>query len=238
MPEKALKATGREALPGISAKFDPVSASKLWGFAIDRERAFLDKPISPKRARNKLGFGGPSFDDIMSSSVKGMLVPEESHSLKTLAPIASSQGDTACSSKKDWESRYRFFGIPFNSEKTPCHQFEGERMRRLFTQRQEALHTSKQSGFNELTEEEVETNLLKTCEAAQESLTNARTEARGSVYSGYKWPRYKYFGSGCRFPSSGVLDPLIEKRFMASPRESFLKGTRPLPILRPSQIRP
>jgi hypothetical protein len=245
MPDESTKrSSSRERLPGISAKFDAVSAGKLWNFAVGKEMSHLEHPrTGAEGTRRLIGPEGTSFTkfntyvDVDKTPGKRMQRFSQDLPVKSAPEASTHNGDEE--PRKDWEGKYRFFSRPYNVEKQSVQGFENYRMRQLFPLREHARHDPvidhNPLELQDVQLKDVERDYQATVSAAVEQLQEVRKErGREAQFAGALWHKYKYFSGGFQYPNTGQ----VNRFYKEEPRPaSFLRGTAPVPTITPSLIR-
>ena len=174
----------RSNYPGISSKYDPLSAYTIYKEVIEKEQEHISKPRYGNEGNRRFWYTDPKTDKTVCFKKYNSFVdvdPAKGHTdwSKIPEPQPVSQLRRAQSSifslppansskkqKAEYDDKYRFFSRPYNLEKLPCQFFEGYRMREL--------HAIREKGRNDpilLSEDEI-----KQVEDSQPRLTKLLVE--------------------------------------------------------------
>jgi hypothetical protein len=243
---KVERPSSRSRLPGISAKFDAVSAGKLWNFAVGKEMAHLSEPRTGAEGTRRLtGPDGTLYvkyntyvevDRKPGERMQRFQGPPPPSEARTPSPGTSAQK----APRKDWEEKYRFFSRPYNVERQNVQGFENYRMRKLFDTREQARQDPvidhSEILLDDVDLKAVDQDYAETLTRAIDHLQAVRDErGQEAQFAGVKWHKYKYFSGGFNYPNTGCVNRFLANDIPRPP--SFVRGTAPVPAIRPSLIK-
>ena len=225
--------------PGISKKYDPLSAYTIYKEVLEKDKQHLAKPRYGDEGSRRFWYSDPETDNTVCFKKYNSFVdvdPAKGHtdwskipehrSLSVKQPKSSEIKqpiiNAAKQKKAEYDSKYRFFSRPYNLEKLPCQYFEGYRMRELHAVREQGRNDPILLSEDEINKQEdsqprlnrviVEEDYNRTIEKCVASFNESKAagDANGtSQFGGYRWQKYKYFSSGAQYPYSSSLDRFI-----------------------------
>jgi hypothetical protein len=224
--------------PGISKKYDPVSAGRLWTFVLEKEKEFYDIHRIGNEGVDKVE-NIPDFNLVKRNSYidferdrdislygKKQEIPVK-HKIKLSPPVPRNE-------KEIWEQKYRFFSRPYNVEKQPCEFFENLRMSDLYSVQVNSKNDEilgNQKPVREIKDKEITGNYKRVLDNSIQYLQEDRKRQPDSPqYTGFHTHKYRFFNGGDIYPCSG-----IKNRFIRTSSAPAVNHQRKI-IIEPSKV--
>jgi len=246
----------RSNYPGVSTKYDPLSAYTIYKEILHTEQRHLAKKRDGSEGSRRFWYTDPSTGESVcfkKFNSYADLDPKQGHTVWASfpdppsaepAPKQASLQSKEQSNKAEYEEKYRFFSPNPQSIYT-----DSQRLRDFSDFRQAGRDDPILLSDEEVRRQEdarpplsrllVDEDFRRTIDSCVKSLNSAKEAGSGgSQFSGYVPQKYKYFSGGAHYPYSGSLDRFItaQPQYLTPPQPSLLRGSQPPPRARPSKL--